>query len=299
AGPGGLGHAAKLARLELGPRHVQLGTRRAGLGARTGRIRARWSGDCPIRGRFSVSWASRPASRVPRPACAEVPQLVDDQVEPLALDELHGVVDGVAVLTDLENGDNVGVVQAGRRAGLAAEPFDLRAVLERAPREDFEGDAATERDLLGLVHDAHATPTDLADDAVIADLSRRCGARRGRRPGQLDAPIVLDLLDFDQGGEQLANLAGQIGVAVGVLPEAGPLATAVSLGELLGEPVEQGILSRAGIDARVHHQVSRGTRLGMLRVGRSKVARRSVLYRASRPPGSFARTSLSRFKARM
>ena len=54
-------------------------------------------------------------------AILEPPQLVDDQVEPLALDELHGVVADVAVLADLEDRHDVGVVELRRRPRLAAE----------------------------------------------------------------------------------------------------------------------------------------------------------------------------------
>ena len=57
----------------------------------------------------------------------------------------------------------------------------------RREGEDLQGDPATERDLLGLVDDAHAAPPDLADDPVIAELGpRRDGlglARRRPEPG--------------------------------------------------------------------------------------------------------------------
>ena len=47
--------------------------------------------------------------------------------------------------------------------------------------------------------------------------------------------VVLGALDLDQGGEELADLVGQLGAAVDVLLQAGPLAAAVPLQERLGQ----------------------------------------------------------------
>jgi hypothetical protein len=55
-------------------------------------------------------------------ALLEPPQLIDDHVQPLALDELHGVVADIAVLANLEDRHDVGVVELRRRPRLAAEP---------------------------------------------------------------------------------------------------------------------------------------------------------------------------------
>ena len=57
---------------------------------------------------------------------------------------------------------------------------------------------APERDLLGLVDDAHPAPADLADDAIIADLlqSQRIGRRHRLSRSLL---VFLDLLDLDHG----------------------------------------------------------------------------------------------------
>ena len=103
---------------------------------------------------------------------AEPPQLGDDRVEPLTLDELHGVEADISVLAHLEDRHDVGVVQPGRGAGLAAEPLLDHPVAGHLPRQDLERHAAAQRDLLGLVHDAHAAPADLAEDPVVADLRR-------------------------------------------------------------------------------------------------------------------------------
>ena len=70
----------------------------------------------------AAGWRPR---RDPAP---QPPQLVDDRVQALPLDELHRVVLDVALLADLEDRHDVGVVQPRRGAGLAAEPLQRRAV---------------------------------------------------------------------------------------------------------------------------------------------------------------------------
>jgi hypothetical protein len=55
---------------------------------------------------------------------------------------------------------------------------------------------------------------------------------------------LFDLLDGDQGREELADLLGQLRVALGLFRQAGPLAAAVAGGELLGQPIEQVVPSR-------------------------------------------------------
>ena len=112
-------------------------------------------------------------------AILEPPQLVDDQVEPLALDELHGIVADLAVLADLEDRHDVGVVELRRRPRLAAEAGQRLEVLRDLPGQDLQGHAAAEGDLLGLVDHAHAAPADLAEDPVVAHLAQ---GRQGRPP---------------------------------------------------------------------------------------------------------------------
>ena len=64
----------------------------------------------------SVVWC--PCARVPRAPS----QPVDEPVEALAVDELHGVVEQVAVRADAEDRHDIGVVQPARGACLAVEP---------------------------------------------------------------------------------------------------------------------------------------------------------------------------------
>ena len=104
---------------------------------------------------------------------AQPPQLVDDQIQALALDELHGVETDIAVLADLVDWNDIGVMQSRGGAGLAAEPLQDRPVAGRLPRQYLERHPVAERDLLGLVDDPHAAPTDLAEDPVVADSESR------------------------------------------------------------------------------------------------------------------------------
>src|SRR5262249_10893195 len=104
-----------------------------------------------------------------RPA-PQPPQLVDHRVQALALDELHRVVADLTVLADLEDRHDIGVMQPGRGAGLAAAPLQSRAIPGRLPGQYLERYPAAQRDLLGLVNDSHAPVADLANDPIVADL---------------------------------------------------------------------------------------------------------------------------------
>jgi hypothetical protein len=56
------------------------------------------------------------------------------------------------------------------------------------------------------------------------------------------AGVTLEVFDLDQGREHLADLVFHLRQAVDVLLEAGPLAPAIPLGELLGQLVEPAIV---------------------------------------------------------
>ena len=115
----------------------------------------------------------RPAAGVPvglRIAGTKPPELIDDLVEPLALDQLHGVEGKVALPPHLEHRDDIGVVQPCRGAGLAAESLADCPVAEHLLPQDLQRHVPAQQHLLGLVHDAHAAAADLAEDPVVADL---------------------------------------------------------------------------------------------------------------------------------
>ena len=60
--------------------------------------------------------------------------------------------------------------ECGRGPGFVLEPHQLLLVEHGREREHFQGHAAAERNLFGLVHDAHAAATELAEDAEIAQV---------------------------------------------------------------------------------------------------------------------------------
>jgi hypothetical protein len=81
---------------------------------------------------------------------------------------------------------------------------------------------------------------------------------------------IAEFLHDHQGREQVADLVGQLGEAIGVLRHGGALALAVALGKLVGELAEQ-------IGAGVSFGHGQGS---------------------MRPPGRAVRISLSRLRAR-
>ncbi len=74
----------------------------------------------------------------------ELPQLVDDGVEAQAGDELHDVVRRAILLADAEDRHDVGVVQPGRRPGLALEADELLGVADHGARQDLQGHVAAQ-----------------------------------------------------------------------------------------------------------------------------------------------------------
>ena len=176
------------------------------------------------------------------------PDLVEDRVEAEPGDELHRVVVQPVVLADAEDRHDVRVVQPRRGPGLAVEPADLLGGPGDARGQHLQGDVPAERLLLGLVDDAHAAAADLAEDAVVAQ-PLEGGPRPARPPpegvvGQV--ALGLELLDEEQGREEVADLVGELGVARGELAGGGPLAAAEAVEELLGQRVER-VAALAGI----------------------------------------------------
>ncbi len=134
---------------------------------------------------------------------------------------------------------------AARR--LAAEPLLDHPIARHLPRQDLQRHGAAQRDLLGLVHHPHPAPADLTEDPVVTDLPQRWN----RGPGilgllLLGRPDAVGLLHLDQRREQLADVVGQVRVAVDVFLERGAFAAAVAGGEFLGQLIEQVILPRLG-----------------------------------------------------
>ena len=169
---------------------------------------------------------------------ALVRQLVDDQVEPLALDELHGVEDARRPRgrprRPARYWCGAAAPRPWPRGGTAPAPCG------RWPRgpAGLERDPAAERDLLGLVHDPHPAAADLAHHPVVAHLRERRRRLASSRLRLGASQHFLGLLDLHQRREQLADLVGHRRAAVDVFLQARPLAAAIPLGELLGQLVK-------------------------------------------------------------
>jgi hypothetical protein len=97
-----------------------------------------------------------------------------------AVHELHRVVVIALALADGVDGHDVRVAEPRGDPRFAAEPLDRAPGPGERGAEHLERDHATERELLGLEHDAHPAPADLADDPEVAE--HRVLGRRGALP---------------------------------------------------------------------------------------------------------------------
>jgi hypothetical protein len=83
-------------------------------------------------------------------------------------DELHHHEVGVAGLAPVVDGDDVGVPEHARGAGLAAEPIDEGGIVGQIGMEDLERHIAVEDRVVGSVDLAHAAGSDAGYDLVPA-----------------------------------------------------------------------------------------------------------------------------------
>ena len=93
----------------------------------------------------------------------------DAVLEGQAVEKLHGDEGLLAVFSDFINRADVGMVESGRGAGLAAETFEGLRVLGKILGQEFEGDEAAEFGVFRLVNHAHAATAEFFDDAVVRD----------------------------------------------------------------------------------------------------------------------------------
>lgn len=87
-------------------------------------------------------------------------------------DEFHREPGQAFVFSHLVNGDDVRVVEAGRRLGFAAKAFDESFVGKLAAEQQFDGDDPIEADLTGAVNAAHAAAGDFSEQLVIAQTAQ-------------------------------------------------------------------------------------------------------------------------------
>ena len=198
------------------------------------------------------SLASRPRLVGRRSArrlqAVELPQLADHLGQALALDELHGVVVHAPLAADGVDRHDVGVVQAGGGLGLELEPLELPGVERRGEGQDLQRHAAAERDLLGLVDDAHAAAADLAEDPEVAQLRRSAGTEAASRCAVATAAAghAAQLRHRRDGREHPPRLLDPLGM----LPGDGPPVHRLAGLELVGQLVDQSDQDRVGLAGR-------------------------------------------------
>ena len=99
------------------------------------------------------------------------------QVE--SLDVLHGENDALAAAEGGIGVDDIGVLQSGRGADLAAEPLEDPFAFDQVLADDLEHLVTAHQPVVGEVDDPHASPTELADDLVVGMVGQVRGQRAG------------------------------------------------------------------------------------------------------------------------
>ena len=99
-----------------------------------------------------------------------------------APDQLHGHEELAIRLTGIEAGDDVGMVDGRCRLGFTQEAFAEGGIGGVRRQHHLQGDLALQRPLLGSVDGRHATLSQAAEDAIVADtLCWRVAGGRLRR----------------------------------------------------------------------------------------------------------------------
>jgi hypothetical protein len=99
----------------------------------------------------------------------------------LALQELHGQIRNAAVLANLEDGDDVFVVDARTRLGLAQEAPACGSARQHSRPHDLQGHETRELKVFGLKDHTHAPNTEDLQDAIrteTADFTRSLRRRQ-------------------------------------------------------------------------------------------------------------------------
>ncbi len=148
-----------------------------------------------------------------------------------------------ALFTDPEDRHDIGVVQACRRPGFPLEPLPLLQVGSQLLRQDLERHPSAQRHLLRLINDAHAPAADLPENPVVAQtlgvLDELLSQRRDGEGRCRALAVESDLLHHQQGGKQVADLFGVLGVAIGVFGERRTLPAPVTLGKFLRQLLDR------------------------------------------------------------
>ena len=90
-------------------------------------------------------------------------------LEGLTLEQLHGDKRPAFELTNVVNRADVGMIERGCSAGLAAESLDGLRVLGNVVRKEFQSDTAAEARVFCFVDHAHSSSAQLFQDAVVSN----------------------------------------------------------------------------------------------------------------------------------
>src|SRR5205814_10270535 len=82
---------------------------------------------------------------------------------------------------DFVDGADVRVIQGRSGTGLTAESFERLWIVCEFFGKELQGDVATELEVFGLIHNAHATAADLAEYAVMGNSLPHGLGRSGHR----------------------------------------------------------------------------------------------------------------------
>src|SRR5262245_16047023 len=126
-------------------------------------------------------------------------------------------------------------------AGFALEPLQMAGSPKSAARQNFQGNVSSEGLLNRLVDDTHATAADFTQQAILTQVAR-AGRIGFRWVGEGSSPVGgpwLELLQELQGGEDVADLVGEVRILLGVLAQRGAFAEPAALGKFLGEALDR------------------------------------------------------------
>jgi hypothetical protein len=89
--------------------------------------------------------------------------------ERFPLEQLHREEGAPLVFVDVEDRADVGMLKRGGGPRLALEALESFGVFREIVRQELQGDAPPELQILRLVDDSHAAAAELAEDPVVRD----------------------------------------------------------------------------------------------------------------------------------
>ena len=90
-------------------------------------------------------------------------------LERLALQQLHGDEGPAVRFVDLMNRADVGVIQRRGGSRFTFESFQRLRIAREFFRQELQRDVATELEVFRFVHHAHAAAPELFQDAIVGD----------------------------------------------------------------------------------------------------------------------------------